>query len=173
VYTDGAILYGMLTITGEPSSLTEGLSDANWKKAMDHEFAALVKNKIWHLVPLQKGTNVIDCKWVYKIKRKVDGSLDRYKARLVAKGFKQQYEIDYDETFSPVVKSAIIRVILSLVVSRGWMIRQLDVQNAFLHGYLEKEVYMRQPPGYEDKNQPDYVCRLDKSLYGLKQASRA
>jgi hypothetical protein len=89
VYTDGAILYGMLTITGEPSSLTEALSDANWKKAMDHEFDALVKNKIWHLVPLQKGTNVIDCKWVYKIKRKVDDSLDRYKARLVAKGFKQ------------------------------------------------------------------------------------
>jgi hypothetical protein len=110
---------------------------------------------------------------VYKIKRKVDGSLDHNKARLVAKGFKQQYEIDYGETFSPVVKSVIIRVILSLAVSRGWMIRQLDVQNAFLHGYLEEEVYMRQPSGYEDKNQSHYVCRLDKSLYGLKQASRA
>jgi hypothetical protein len=89
---------------------------------------------------------------VYKIKRKVDGSLDHYKARLVAEDFKQQYGIDYEETFSPVVKSAIIRVILSLAVSRGWMIQQLDIQNAFLHGYLEEEVYMRQPPDYEDKN---------------------
>jgi hypothetical protein len=88
VYTDDTIRYGMLTTTGEPSSLTEALSDANWKKAMDHEFDALVKNKTWHLVPSQKGTNVIDCKWVYRIKRKVDGSLDRYKARLVAKCFK-------------------------------------------------------------------------------------
>jgi hypothetical protein len=163
----------MLTTTGQPSSLTEALSDANWKKAVDHEFDALVKNKAWHLVPSQKGTNIIDCKWVYNIKRKVDGSLDGYKARLVAKGFKQQYGIDYEETFSPVVKSATIRVILSLVVSRGWMIRQLDVQNAFLHGYLEEEIYMHQPPGYEDKNQPHYVCRLDKALYGLKQALRA
>jgi hypothetical protein len=163
----------MLTTTGQPSSLTEALSDANWKKAVDHEFDALVKNKTWHLVPSQKGTNVIDCKWVYNIKRKVDGSLDGYKARLVAKGFKQQYGIDYEETFSPVVKSATIRVILSLVVSRGWMIQQLDIQNAFLHGYLKEEVYMRQPPGYEDKNQPHYVCRLDKELYGLKQAPRA
>jgi hypothetical protein len=123
VYTDDTIRYGMLTTTGEPSSLTEALSDANGKKAMDHKFDALVKNKTWHLVPLQKGTNVIDYKWVYKIKRKVDGNLDLYKARLAAKGFKQQYEIDFEETFSHVVKSATIRVILSLTVSRGWMIR--------------------------------------------------
>jgi hypothetical protein len=106
---------------------------------------------------------------MYKIRRKVDDSLDCYKARLVAKEFKQQYEIDYEETFSPVVKSATIRIILSLVVSKGWLIRQLDVQNAF----LEEDVYMRQPPGYEDKVVPHYICRLDKALYGLKQAPRA
>jgi hypothetical protein len=106
---------------------------------------------------------------MYKIRRKVDDSLDCYKARLVAKEFKQQYEIDYEETFSPVVKSATIRIILSLAVSKGWLIRQLDVQNAF----LEEDVYMRQPPGYEDKVVPHYICRLDKALYGLKQAPRA
>jgi hypothetical protein len=105
---------------------------------------------------------------VYNIKRKSDGSIDRYKARLVAKGFKQRYGIDYEDTFSPVVKAAIIRIVLSIAVSRGWSLRQLDVQNGFLHGVLKEEVYMRQPPGYEDTQHPGYVCKLDKVIYGLK-----
>jgi hypothetical protein len=92
---------------------------------------------------------------------------------LVAKCFKQRYGIDYEDTFSPVVKTATIRIIMSIAVSRKWTMRQLDVHNAFLHGILEEEVYMRQPPGYEDKGHPDYVCRLDKTLYRLKQGSRA
>lgn len=173
VYRDGTVRYGFLVASGEPRSLEDALGDKNWKAAMDAEFDALVKNKTWHLVPTQKDRNIIDCKWVYKIKRKADGSLDRYKARLVAKGFKQRYGIDYEDTFSPVVKSATIRIVLSLAVSRGWSLRQLDVQNAFLHGYLEEEVYMKQPPGYEDKTKFNYVCKLDKALYGLKQAPRA
>lgn len=173
VYTDGTVRYGMLTTTGEPQNLDEALTDKNWKDAMDAEFTALLENKTWHLIPPSHGKNVIDCKWVYKIKRKSDGSLDRYKARLVAKGFKQRYGIDYEDTFSPVVKAATIRTVLSIAVSRGWCLRQLDVQNAFLHGYLEEEVYMRQPLGYENKSKPNYICKLDKALYGLKQAPRA
>jgi hypothetical protein len=114
----------------------------NWKKAMDVEFDALMKNKTYHLVPPQKGGNIIDCKWVYKIKRRADGSLDRYKSQLVAKGFTQQYGVDYEETFSLVVKSATIKVILSLVISQGWVMRQLDVQNDFLHGFLKEDAYM-------------------------------
>lgn len=140
---------------------------------MDLEYSTLLNNRTWHLVPPSKEKNVIDCKWVYKIKRKSDGTLDRYKARLVAKRFKQRYDIDYEDTFSPVVKPATIRTILSIVVSRGWSLRQLDVQNAFLHGLLEEEVYMRQPRGYEDKCKPNHICKLDKALYGLKQAPRA
>lgn len=147
---DGTIRYGCFTYFGEPYNLDEALGDANWKDAMDTKYLALMKNKTWHHVPPQKGRNIIGCKWVYKIKRKSYGSLDRYKACLVAKGFKQQYGVDYDDTFYPVVKHATIRIIISIAISRGWSLRQLDVQNAFLHGVLEEEVYMQQPPGYED-----------------------
>jgi histone deacetylase 1/2 len=157
----------------EPSTVEEALRSSHWSQAMDSEYNALMKTKTWHLVPLPKGKNIIGCKWVYKVKRKADGSVDRYKARLVAKGFKQRYGIDYEDTFSPVVKVATIRLILSIVVSKGWSLRQLDVQNAFLHGIVDEEVYMFQPPRYEVKSQQNLVCKLDKALYGLKQAPRA
>jgi histone deacetylase 1/2 len=163
----------MLTSTGEPKNVEDALQDEKWKKAMKEEYMALMKNKTWHLVPPHEGKNLIDCKWVYRIKKKADGSIDRYKARLVAKGFKQRYGIDYEDTFSPVVKAATIRLVLAIAVSRGWSLRQLDVQNAFLHGVLEEDVYMKQPPGFEDRNAPFHVCKLDKALYGLKQAPRA
>jgi hypothetical protein len=140
---------------------------------MDEEYRALIENRTWHLVPYKKGSNLIDCKWVYRIKREADGTIDRYKARLVAKGFKQRYIIDYEDTFSPIVKAATIRLVLDISVSKGWSLRQLDVKNAFLRGFLEEEVYMKQPPGYEKSNAPHLVCKLDKSLYGLKQAPRA
>jgi len=171
--TDGTIRYGMLCVTGEPTGLEDALGDPKWKNAMDEEYSALMRNKTWHLVPEQSGKNVIDCKWVYRIKKKADGSIDKYKARLVAKGFKQHYGLDYEDTFSPVVKAATIRLVLAVSVSRGWSLRQLDVKNAFLHGVLEEEVYIRQPPGYENKKVPHYVCKLDKALYSLKQAPRA
>jgi histone deacetylase 1/2 len=140
---------------------------------MEEEYNALIQNKTWHLVPPSNKKNLIDCKWVYRIKKRSDGTIDRYNARLVAKGFKQRYGIDYEDTFSPVVKIATIRTVLSIAVSRGWSLRQLDVKNAFLHGVLEKEVYMRQPPGFENPHAPHFICKLDKALYGLKQAPRA
>ena len=140
---------------------------------MDEEFAALQRQRTWSLVPHSPSQNVVGCKWVYKLKLNCDFSINRYKARLVAKGFHQQYGVDFEETFSPVIKPPTVRIILSLAVQFDWPLRQLDVRNAFLHGHLREEVYMVQLHGYVDSSCPNHVCRLWKSLYGLKQAPRA
>jgi hypothetical protein len=149
------------------------MEDDHWHKAMEEEYNARMENNTWHLVPPNSKRNLIDCKWVYRVKTHADGTVDRYKARLVAKGFKQHYGIDYEDTFSLVVKSATIKLVLTVAVSRGWSLRQLDVKNVFLHDVLEEEVYMKQPLGFENSQTPHYVCKLDKALYGLKQAPRA
>jgi hypothetical protein len=107
------------------------------------------------------------------MKHNSDGSISRYKARLVAKGYAQTRGIDYEETFVHVAKMATVRAVITMVASRGWVLHQMDVKNAFLHGELQEEVYLDQPPGYEDMSHLDYVCRLCKALYGLKQAPRA
>ncbi|MDV3183816.1 MAG: reverse transcriptase domain-containing protein, partial [Sweet potato little leaf phytoplasma] len=135
-------------------------------------YNALLQNKTWILVPNSPDYKVLSCKWVYKIKLKPDGSVERYKARLVARGFDQTQGIDYFETFSPVVKPTTIRIILSLAVRFGWIVKQLDVHNAFLNGDLHEDVYMIQPPGFVDKDNPNHVCKLQKALYGLKQSPR-
>ena len=157
----------------EPSTLKQALTDPNWTQAMDLEIAALHRNQTWDLVQQPSDANVIGCKWVYKLKHKSDGSIERYKARLVAKRYNQTHGLDYFETFSPVVKAATIRIILTIALSFKWELRQLDVHNAFLNGDLQKQVYMLQPPGYMDTTFPDKVCRLNKAIYGLKQAPRA
>lgn len=139
---------------------------------MTDEFLALQRNNTWSLVSLPEGRKAIRCKWVFRVKENPDGSINKYKAHLVAKGFLQVAGFDFNETFSPVVKPT-IRVVLTLALSKQWPIRQLDVNNAFLNGDLQEEVYMEQPEGFIDPKQPELVCRLHKSLCELKQAPRA
>lgn len=133
---------------------------------MSDEFNALLRNGTWDLVPPNSSENLVGCKWVFRIKRKPDGSVDKFKARLVAKGFHQRPDIDYSDTFSPVVKPTTIRLVLSLALSRAWSLRQLDVNNAFLNlnGHLDKEVYMAQPPGFIDKNFPSRLQTSESHL---------
>lgn len=155
----------------EPSSYLEASKHPCWVEAMQKELSALEKNRTWAIVDKPAGVIPIGCKWIYKVKRKADGSLERYKARLVAKGYTQTEGIDFFDTFSPVVKMATVRMIIALAAIKNWHIQQLDVNNAFLHGELQEEVYMSIPQGVLNVP-PNKVCRLLKSLYGLKQASR-
>jgi hypothetical protein len=157
----------------EPTCYSSASKHAVWRDAMAEEFNALLKNGTWILVPSTPSMNIVSSKWVYRIKRKADGSVDRYKARLVAKGFHQQEGVDFWETYSSVIKPITIRTVLSLAVSSGWVIKQIDVSNAFLHGLLSEIVYMAQPPGFVHPQFPNSVCLLKKALYGLKQAPRA
>ena len=136
---------------------------------MTAKFEALQRNKTWHLVPKPSNGKIIDCEWVYKLKLRSYGNIERYKARLVAKGYHQTSGLDYFKTFIPIVKPTTIQIILSLAVSNNWEVIQLDVHNAFLLGSLLEDVYMEQPPGFVDSTAPDHVCKLDKALYRLKQ----
>jgi hypothetical protein len=179
--TDGTIRYpvpqGLVAETHsalvEPTCFSNAVKVPEWRHAMQVEFNALLQNQTWSLVAKQPSQNHVGCKWVFKLKRKADGSIERHKARLVAKGFHQQAGVDFGETYSPVVKPTTIRTVLSLAFSAGWSLKQIDIQNAFLHGFLSEDVYMVQPPGFLHPSFPNHVCKLQKAIYGLKQAPRA
>ncbi|KAM0028505.1 putative RNA-directed DNA polymerase [Helianthus debilis subsp. tardiflorus] len=156
-----------------PSSVEQALDSKNWTDAMEMEMEALVKNDTWEKCILPPGKKPVGCCWVFTIKHKPDGTIERYKARLVAKGYTQTYGIDYSETFSPVAKIDTIRVLFSVAANEGWPLHQFDVKNAFLHGELKEEVYMEAPPGFTGNFKTKEVCRLKKTLYGLKQSPRA
>ena len=134
---------------------------------MQEEMNSLHKNKTYELVELPKGKKALRNKWVFKLKKDSE-KLVKYKTRLVVKGFSQKHGVDFDEIFSPVVKMSSIRVVLGLVASLDLELEQLDVKTAFLHGDLKEEIYMVQPEGFEAKGKEHRVCRLKKSLYGLK-----
>ncbi|XP_070677941.1 uncharacterized protein [Malus domestica] len=155
----------------EPQTYSEATASSHWQAAMTSELQALEANHTWTLTSLPAGKSPIGCRWVYKIKLRSDGSIERYKARLVAKGYTQLEGIDFHDTFSPTAKMTIVRCLLALAASCSWSLHQLDVNNAFLHGDLHEEIYMLPPPGLRRQGE-NLVCRLNKSLYGLKQASR-
>lgn len=156
-----------------PSTWQQAMKHAHWRKAMSSEFTSKTDNYTWDLVEVTQRINVVGCRWVFTIKYNPDGSIDKYKARIVAKGYHQQQGVDYTDTFSPVIKATTIRLILGLAVNCDWPVRQIDVNTAFLQGHLKEEVFMSQPPGFQDLNNPTHVCRLTKAIYGLKQTPRA
>ena len=155
----------------EPHTYHEAHTDPLWQQAMNEKLDALHKNNTWDMVDLPPGQSVVGCRWVYKIKTKADGSVERYKARLVAKGFTQEYGIDYEETFAPVARLTSIRYLIAVAVVCRWPLYQMDVKNVFLNGDLHEEVYMQPPPSYPHLG--SQVCRLRCALYDLKQAPRA
>ena len=162
-------------IFDEPTSINEALASPDkrkWTEAMEKEMESLHKNKVWDLVKLPKDRKAVGSKWVVKLKVGPDGSVERHKARLVAQGFSQKYGVDYDETFSPVVRFESLRTVIALAVQNGLKLHQMDVTTAFLNGELKEEVYMRQPEGFAAKGQEDLVCKLKRSIYGLKQSPR-
>ncbi|CAH9142241.1 unnamed protein product [Cuscuta epithymum] len=138
---------------------------------MKAEIQALENNSTWSLVPLPPGKRALGCRWVYKVKHKSDGTVERLKARLVIFGNRQVAGLDYTETFAPVAKMVTVRAFRAIAACKHWELHQMDVHNAFLHGDLHEEVYMTIPPGYKTRD-TTLVCRLHKSLYGLKQAPR-
>ncbi|CAL1406718.1 unnamed protein product [Linum trigynum] len=167
--------YMSLTDGGEPESFTEAMNDEHkkrWIEAMQDEMDSLYENKTFELVKLPKGKRALKNKWVFKIKHDEHNRQPRFKARLVVKGFSQRKGIDFDEIFSPVVKMTSIRTVLGLAARLNLEVEQMDVKTAFLHGDLEEEIYMEQPEGFKKEKKEDYVCRLRKSLYGLKQTPR-
>lgn len=157
----------------EPSNVRQAMKHAHWRRAISEEFDAFIRNGTQSLVPPPRDTNIVDFKWLFRIKRNPDGSISRYKSRLVAKGFTQCPDVDFKETFASVVRPQTIKSILTIALGNRWPMHQLDVNNTFLQGSLQEQVFMEQPPGMKDPQHPNYVCKLHKAIYGLRQAPRA
>lgn len=164
-------LSAMEFVEDDPLSISEAKQRSDWKewqKAINEEYDSLKKNNTWTECVLPVGRKAISCKWVFKLKRKSDGDIDKYKARLVAMGFSQTQGFDYNETYAPVAKLTTLRILLSIAAQMDLKVHQMDVKGAFLNGDLSEEIFMELPEGFKKGNT---VCKLNKSLYGLKQAS--
>jgi hypothetical protein len=160
---------------GDPTSFEESMRSAHsskWLEAMEDEMKSMKTNRVWKLETIPKGAKTVGCKWVYKTKHDSKGNIERFKARLVVKGFTQREDIDYNETFYLVSCKDSFRIIMALVAHYDLELHQMDVKTAFLNGDLEENVYMAQSKGFVVEGKEPMGCRLKKSIYGLKQASR-
>jgi hypothetical protein len=156
----------------EPYRVEDALRDPDWVVAMQEELNNFTRNEVWHLVP-HPNQNVVRTKWVFRNKQYEHGVVTRNKARLVAKGYSQVEGLDLDETYAPIPRLESIRILLAYATYHGFKLYQMDVKSAFLNGPIKEEVYVEQPPGFEDSEYPNHVYKLSKALYGLKQAPRA
>ncbi|KAD0942788.1 hypothetical protein E3N88_43529 [Mikania micrantha] len=166
-------LYALFVSQQEPKNYHIALRDNGWVEAMQLELLQFKKQQVWELVPLTQGKCAIGTKWVFRNKTDENGQIIKKKARLIVQGFSQEEGIDYDETFAPVARLEAIRLFLAYAALHKLKVFQMDVKSAFLYGKIKEEVYVCQPPGFEDNKHPDWVYKLDKALYGLKQAPRA
>ncbi|GKU87574.1 hypothetical protein SLEP1_g1955 [Rubroshorea leprosula] len=157
----------------EPKNVNDALEDENWFLAMQEELNQFQRSKVWNLVPCPSDHPIIGTKWVFRNKLDEHGHVVRNKARLVAKGYSQEEGIDYDETYAPVARLESIHMLCAFACHMNMKLFQMDVKSAFLNGFIKEEVYVEQPPGFEDPYFPDHVFKLSKALYGLKQAPRA
>ena len=157
----------------EPTSYIAAMKEDVWRQAMKEELEAIERNSTWELVKLLEKCKSIGVKWIYKIKRNVSGEITRYKARLVAKGFSQMRGIDYEEVLSPVVKAEFIWFIIAMAAQFKWNLHHLDVKSTFLNGYIKEDIYVEQPEGFVKEAKEDFILKLRKALYGLKEAPRA
>ena len=163
------------SVMEEPKTVHEALNSeqsSQWREAMESEYSSLLKNDTWDLVPPPEGKNIFGSRWVLKVKHDENGSVNRFKARLVAQGYSQVKGVDYEEVFSPVARNTSVRSLLALANAHDLEIHQMDVKTAFLNGSLDCEIYMSQPEGFVDPDRPNHVCKLKKSIYGLKQSAR-
>jgi transposase InsO family protein len=164
----------LLLVGGEePSTFAQAEREEAWRRAMLDEILSIEENNTWRLIDLPAGHRPIGLKWVYKLKKDAAGQIVKHKARLVAKGYVQQAGVDFDEVFAPVARLDSVRLLLALAVQEGWKVHHMDVKSAFLNGELQEEVYVVQPPGFIVEGEEHKVYRLDKALYGLRQAPRA
>jgi hypothetical protein len=156
----------------EPYRVEDALRDSDWVLAMQEELNNFTRNEVWHLVP-HPNPNVVGTKWIFRNKQDEHGVVTRNKALLMAKGYSQVEGLDFGETYAPVARLESIRILLAYATYHGFKLYQMDVKSAFLNGPIKEEVYVEQPPGFEDSENPNHIYKLFKALYGLKQAPRA
>ncbi|GJW08699.1 retrovirus-related pol polyprotein from transposon TNT 1-94 [Tanacetum coccineum] len=157
----------------KPKNINEALKDENWVMVMQEELNQFKTNNVWELVLNPMDMDIIGTKWVYRNKLDENGVVTRNKSRLIAQGYNQQEGIDYDETYAPVARLESIRILLAYACALDFKLYQMDVKSAFLNGFINEEVYVAQPPGFINFAKPNYVYKLKKALYDLKQAPKA